>query len=291
MKKLFKIVGIIVLIIFLLIIGFGFYTYKTNPTIKAMVNNDESKLYYFPRKDMRDMSHLAFTEKSLPVADSVKIQTYFFKAATSTPKANIFLVHGAGGNVTYYQDLIQTLIKGNYNVYTVDWRGYGKSVGSPNYKGVMQDTQVAFKDFINLTQSDSLKKLVYGMSLGGQMAVKIVSENQNLIDALVLEGSFSSAQNIAIDYSPVSFLKQKAKESPQDFNQEYVAERDIKNIKNTPKLIIHSEVDKEVAFYHGQLIYDHAQEPKEFWKTRTKHITTLKELPQETIAKIDKLIL
>lgn len=290
MKKALKIGGIIILMLVVFSVGTGFYFYQTDPMIKAMVKNDESKLYYFPVKEMEEMNDLKYSEKVLSVEDSLDIYTYYFEPTTKVSKGNIFFIHGAGGNVSKYKVLIKPLVENGYGVYAVDWRGYGNSTGKPSYKGVLKDTEVAFADFKNKTESDSLKTIVYGTSLGGQLAVKITADNQHEIDALVLDGSIQSAQQMAIDYAPVDFLKEKARNNPENFNQDYVAIRDIKEISNTPKLIIHSQSDRDVSFIQGENLYNAAMEPKEFWITDTRHIMTLKEHPDEAIQKIDELI-
>ncbi|MDR2918418.1 MAG: lysophospholipase [Tannerella sp.] len=249
---------------------------------------NESKMFYRPSRIFEDMSDLVFEEKAIDVGAGVTVYTYFFKS--KMPKANIFLVHGNGGNVSTYKDMTKTLVAGNYNVYVVDWRGYGKSTGYPEYKGVLMDTEAAFDDFISQVGSDSLKKIVYGMSLGGQIATKLVSDRQHDVDALILDGSLSSAQNLAADFMPAGFIRNSMEKNTSLFNQDYVAERDIKDIVNVPKLIIHSETDQVVLFYHGERIFENAGEPKFFWKTNTDHIMTLVELPDETIRKIDDLL-
>lgn len=76
----------------------------------------------------------------------------------------------------------------------------------------------------------------------------------------------------------------------EDYHQEYVAVRDIADIEDMPKLIIHSKSDRAVPFKRGQSLFDAAQEPKELWKTDTEHIQTLQNLTMETIEKIEALI-
>lgn len=260
---------------------------KSTSSIGKSIYN-ESKMFYRPSRIFEDMSDLVFEEKAIDMGEGVIIYTYFFKG--KMPKANVFLVHGNGGNVSTYKDMIKTLVAGSYNVYVVDWRGYGKSTGYPEYKGVLMDTEAAFDDFISQVGSDSLKKIVYGMSLGGQIATKLVSDRQHDVDALILDGSLSSAQNLAADFMPAGFIRNSMEKNASLFNQDYVAERDIKNIVNVPKLIIHSETDQVVLFYHGLRIFENADEPKFFWKTNTDHIMTLVELPDETMQRIDDLL-
>lgn len=289
MRKTLRFIGLTFLVLIIIGIGIGIYFYNSDPMIKAIVNNDESKLFYFPLKEMKNMDELNYSENILTVEDTLKIHTYEFKT-NETKIANIFFIHGAGGNVSTYKDLIKPLVENGFEVYALDWRGYGKSTGTPNYKGVMKDTQVAFKDFLNKTTTDSLKTIVYGMSLGGPIAIKITKDNQNKIDALILDGTVESAQSLAIDYAPIDFLKEKAKKSPEKFNQDYVGIRDIAQIENIPKLIIHSRIDKDVPFIRGKNVYDSAKEPKVFWETETEHIMTLKDLTDEAIIKIKEQV-
>ncbi len=250
---------------------------------------NEAKMFYKPSREFEEMDDLLFEEKPIDVENGITIHNYYFKC--DSPKANIFLIHGNGGNVSAYKSMINTLVAGRYNICAVDWRGYGKSTGKPDYKGVLKDTQAAFDDFIASTRSDSLKTIVYGMSLGGQIATKLVSARQDETDGLVLDGCLSSALNLTLDFIPTFILRNNVRSNADVFNQEYVAEKDIKSIENIPKLIIHSETDNVVLFYHGERIFRNATEPKFFWKTDTEHIRTLDEFPDEAIKKIDQLLI
>lgn len=285
--KILKIIGLILLLGLVGIIGSGVYFYKTNPIFEGIVKNDESKLFYFPSKEMLPFKDLQHFEKVLKVNDSINIYTYVFKPKQQT-NSKIFFIHGGGGNVSTYQDMIKPLVENGFEVYAFDWRGFGKSYGIPNYRGVLEDTEVAFNDFLNSETNENFKIVVYGMSLGGQLAVKITKENQSKVNLLVLDCSIESAQTLAMDYSPISFLKEKAKNSPKDFNQDYVAVQDIKYIKNVPKIIIQGKNDKIVPVNRGKNLYNSAKMPKIYWETNTEHIMTLIDLPKETTERIKK---
>jgi len=284
MKKLIKIIAVLLI----LIIAYGIYKYQSDPYISALINNDESFLFYRPSSEIQSMDDLNYTEAVLTVEDSIKVHTYLFKPKTEV-KANIFLIRGNSGNTSQGKELIKPLIDNGFKVYSIDWRGYGKSSGIPNYKGVMKDTQAAFVDFLSQTKNDSVKTIVYGMSLGGQLAVKLTKDNQNKIDALVLDGALESAHSFITDNFREFYLQSFTK-NPENYNQEYVAIRDITDIKNIPKLIIHSTEDRAVPFQRGQNLFAKAKEPKMFWETNTGHIKTLTDLPEELIEKLNALI-
>jgi len=289
MKKVIRISGITLLTLIVLATSYGIYKYQTDDVLRAMINNDEAKLMYNPTKKIHSLFAFNFEEIRVKVNDSINVYSYYLKP-NQKPKGNIFFVHGGGRNATYWVKMFEPLIDDGFAVYAADWRGAGKSKGSPNYVAVLEDMEACFKDFKKKTQLDSVKTIVYGTSVGGQLAVKIAKDNQEKINVLIVDGSLASAQQIAIDYAPFSFLKERAKKQPKRFNQLYVGYRDISDIKNMKKLIIHSVNDQVVPFHHGKSLYDNAKEPKEFWKTETAHITTLKDLPNQTIERLNKLI-
>lgn len=288
MKRTLKITTRVILIFFILIAAYAIYTYQTDTFVKALVQNNESALFYRPSTEMKSMQGLKYTEHQIEVEESVSIYSYEFKPTTA-PKAHIFLVRGNSGNISHYVNSITPLVNNGFHVHTLDWRGYGKSTGVPNYKGILKDTQAAFADFLSRTANDSIKAIVYGMSLGGQVAVKIAKDNQTSVDALILDGSLASAYGFIADNVEGSILSIFMKNSA-DYNQEYIAVRDIAAIENMPKLIIHSTVDRAVPFERGKSIFDAAKTPKELWETNTAHIKTLEDLTKETVEKIDALI-
>lgn len=288
MQKPIKIIIRSILILVILVISYGLFIYISNPYIKALVQNNESKLFYRPSIEIEPLNDFDYSEHILTLDDSIKIHSYIFNP-TSEAKANIFLVRGNSGNTSQGQELIKPLVDNGFRVYSTDWRGYGKSNGVPNYKGVMKDTETAFADFLNRTKNDSIKTIVYGMSLGGQLAVKLTKENQTKVDALVLDGSLESAHSFITDNFRAFYLKSFT-ENAEDYNQDYVAIRDIAEIKNIPKLIIQSAKDRAVPFERGQNIFNAAKEPKLFWETHTEHIRTIPELTEELNLRLIELI-
>lgn len=276
------------LILLAIILGYVAYIYISDPWAERLLNNDESAMFYRPSKEMEDMSDMKYSEQILTVEDSIKIHYYTFEPKFEN-KANIFLIRGNSGNVSTFKNSIETLTDNGFKVYTTDWRGYGKSNGIPNYGGIMKDSEIAFKNFLKMTDKDSLKTIVYGMSLGGQPAVKITKDNQKEIDLLVLDGSLESAHSFITDNFNGTILQPLIKK-PEKYNQEYVAIKDIAKIKNIPKLIIHSKIDRAVPIERGRNLFKAAKEPKEFWETDTEHIQTLNEMPEELIEKIERKI-
>ena len=74
MKKTLKIIGWTILSTLVLVLGYGTYIYQSSPWLKAVVNNDESKIFYRPVKEMKDMGSLEYSENVLKIEDSAPEQ-------------------------------------------------------------------------------------------------------------------------------------------------------------------------------------------------------------------------
>lgn len=94
----------------------------------------------------------------------------------------------------------------NCKVLMLEYRGYGLSTGNPNEPGLVIDAQTGL-DYIR--NREDLKYdgiLLYGQSLGGAVAIDLVSKNQDEGDirGLVLENTFLSIQKMIPSAMPVA---------------------------------------------------------------------------------------
>lgn len=290
MRKLLKVLAWGMLGIVLLTGGFGVYLYQTNDFVRAVVKGDESRLFYFPVTDMRDMGAVPHEEIPLEVAEDVTIYSYFFRPAAGDPRATVFFLHGSGGNVSRYLPAIRPLVESGFQVYAVDWRGFGKSGGRPTHVNVLADSKLAFADMLAREEVQSTPVVVLGQSLGGQVAVGLTKDLEEQVAALVLDGSVASFPSVAADNAPLEFLRQRAEQHPEEFHQPYTAAEDIRAISATPKLIIQSRDDTNVHPRRGQQLFANAREPKHFWQTEGKHIHTLMNYPEEAARRIGQLL-
>lgn len=74
----------------------------------------------------------------------------------------------------------------------LSYRGYGKSEGTPNEKGLKIDAQTML-DFVR--EHEILKHtplIAYGQSIGGAVAIDLVSRNEDSFSGLMIENTFLS---------------------------------------------------------------------------------------------------
>lgn len=240
--------------------------------------------FYFPSKEWNKIENIEYDEMFFEI-DSVKLNAILLKPETD-PKATIIFYHGAGGNISTYTNITKPLVLAGYQVFMPDFRGYGKSTGIPTHLNIAQDAQIIFDKIIEKENFERLPIIIYGASMGTQIATKIAKDNQSKIAGLILDGALSSFTDIALLSVPAEQRQMIA----QYVTSPYSAKNDIKDINNLPKLIIHSKEDKSVPFTQGETVYNNASEPKEFWVYEGTHLEAAIKYPKLFIQKINSLV-
>ena len=88
----------------------------------------------------------------------------------------------------------------NYDVFILDYRGYGKSEGSiKSQRQLFQDIQTAYDDLINIYNEDSV--IVLGYSIGTGLASKIASENNPKL--LILQAPYYNLKDVMRHLYPI----------------------------------------------------------------------------------------
>jgi len=180
----------------------------------------------------------------------------------------VLYFHGSGYNVTFYSQFVAPMVEAGYQVYMVDFRGYGKSTGTPLHTNVAADAPVVLARVKALPQVQDQTLWVYGTSLGSQVAAHLTRQHASEIDALVLDGPMASFTDIAATTAPAE---------QQDMIRQYVtspyaAKEDVKYLEETPLLVIGSEEDSSVPFAQIQEVYDQATGPKLLWVYEGEHL-------------------
>lgn len=239
--------------------------------------------FYQPSKDMQPLQFSNIEEISFPV-DTETITAIFLKPKIKNPKKTILFFHGANGNVSTYQYITKPLVENGFQVVMVDFRGYGKSTGTPTHQNVASDGQKIFDFLLSKPEMINTKVYIYGASLGSQISAHLARNNKDKISGLIIDGGMSSFADVAAVYAPQykDYISQMLKDV-------YSAKEDIKFTEGLPKLFIYSKNDSTIPFSHGEEIYKNASEPKIFLENTAEHIQGLKDEPAEILKAINNL--
>ena len=141
----------------------------------------------------------------IPTPDGEELHAFHIRPANSQHARNltILMFHGNAGNIGYRIPIAKILANEiGCSVFMLQYRGYGRSTGNPDEKGLKIDAQTGL-DF--LRSNDELKGkniIIYGQSLGGAVGINLVAQNQEQGDiaGLILENTFTSIRKLIPRY-------------------------------------------------------------------------------------------
>ena len=111
------------------------------------------QMFYYPDNKVygTPAEHgLKFEEVTFHSKDGTKLSGWFVPAK-GDPKGTVIHFHGNAQNMTAHFDFVSWLPSEGFNLFVFDYRGYGKSAGKPNRKGVYEDSLAAV-DYVRSRQ-------------------------------------------------------------------------------------------------------------------------------------------
>ncbi|HTF18300.1 MAG TPA: alpha/beta fold hydrolase [Chryseolinea sp.] len=201
----------------------------------------QEKLIFFPQKldkNYRFDFDQNFEEINVKTLDGLFLHGLLFKADSS--KGVIFYLHGNAGSLASWGHVAKTYTRLNYDVFMLDYRGYGKSEGSIRGQDeLFQDVQAAYDVVKERYQEDRI--VVLGYSIGTGPASKVASTNHPKL--LILQAPYFSLIDLmrhTYRIIPTSILKYKLE------TNEYVKKCTM------PIVIFHGNEDS-VIYYESSI--------------------------------------
>lgn len=190
-------------------------------------------------------------EATFEAQDGTRLHGWFIDHPN--PRGTLLYFHGNAENVSYLGPLLE-LLNQRYGlqVLAFDYRGYGKSAGSPNEPpGIYLDSQAALGWLNQRTNTQPADIVLFGRSIGGAVAVQLAATRG--CKALVLENTFTSmpdAAAVQFPWLPVRWI----------MRNRYPSIRNIRNCKQ-PLLQAHGTADTIIPFEIGKRLFDASPSP------------------------------
>jgi fermentation-respiration switch protein FrsA (DUF1100 family) len=169
------------------------------------------------------------------------------------PRAAILHLHGNAGNLSHRAAVAELLHdRLGASVLLLDYRGYGRSEGTPTLLGLLRDARAARAHLAEREQIDEKQVVLVGESLGGAVAVDLAAEDG--AKGLVLESTFSSLRDVANAHYPeflVSVLVADKLNSAAKIAR-----------YQGPLLQVHGNADQVAPLVSAQRLFAAASEPK-----------------------------
>lgn len=187
-----------------------------------------------------------FEDVYFAAADGTKLHGWMIPYHDS--QRYILYCHGNAENVACVGNGVAKLMGAamKANVFVYDYRGFGKSAGSPTEAGIKMDTDAAMDWLCARFGIVPTDIIVEGFSIGGGPAVYIGMKRG--AKGMVLQRTFSSLPDVAAQkhpWAPVRWLMQNRFDSAQAISQ-----------YQGPLLQSHGAADKVVPFKFGKKLYE-----------------------------------
>jgi uncharacterized protein len=204
-------------------------------------------------QDWKARSGLPLEDIWFQSSDGTKLFGWYVENAATS--AVVLWCHGNAGNIINRLENLRELYRIGLSVFIFDYRGYGRSHGSPSEEGLYQDALGAY-DYLTRTRMIRPERIViFGRSLGATVAAEVAS--QKPAAGLILESPFPSIEALAkYHYGglPVHWL----------LGAEFRLIDRLPQL-SLPKLIIHGDQDDIIPLELGRQVFEAAKPPKSFY--------------------------
>ncbi|SES74618.1 hypothetical protein SAMN05216326_10321 [Nitrosomonas marina] len=236
----------------------------------------QSHLVYFPhigREMIATPGQIGLSYETVEIItdDGETLHGWFVPAPDAT--GTVLFLHGNAGNISHRLDYLTMFRAFGLNTLIFDYRGYGKSSGTPSESGTYADADAAWQYLTGIKGVRPDRVVLYGESLGGAIAARLAADNNPAI--LVLASTFTSVPDLAETIYPFLPVRLIAR-------FEYNTLAYLKSV-SCPVFVAHSPDDDIVPFSHGQRLYQAAAEPKHFLALSDGHNDGFIAMRQEWI--------
>ncbi len=135
-----------------------------------------------------------FFEQKNSDGKEVLINTLYFKTTTAPRKGFVFYLHGNSDNMQRHAHCAADFTHKGYDLFMMDYRGFGKSRGKCSEEAYHQDVQWIFEEVKTKYQLQNAEIIIYGRSLGTGMASYLASNNA--ARCLVLEAPYYNIADV-----------------------------------------------------------------------------------------------
>jgi hypothetical protein len=224
----------------------------------------QERQVYFPSTVLAatpDQSGLPYEDVHIPSAGGVRLHGWYLPAPPDGRGKTLLFFHGNAGNISHRLASLAIFHRLGLATLIIDYRGYGRSEGSPSEVGTYRDAAAAWR---HLTADRGVPPediVLFGRSLGAAIAAHQAARTPPA--GLILESAFTSVPDVAEELYPFLPVRWLAR-------IRYDTAGDLARVER-PVLIAHSREDEIIPYAHAEALYRVAPGPKTLLTLQGSH--------------------
>ena len=205
-------------------------------------------------------------------------KSWAFKLLAEDPESRLIIYcHGNAGNVAqgYRTDTYRAITAGasaKIHIMTVDYRGYGKSTGSPDQAGLVTDGISLIKFAMEVARIPPERIVILGQSLGTAVSTAVAEhfahEDAVEFKSLILCAAFSDVPTLMSTYAIGGLIPILSPLRPYPFLSQFFAKRIqetwltherlaslVRKSRNVNIHLIHATNDYDIPWSHSDTLF------------------------------------
>ena len=240
----------------------------------------QEKILFRPQKLALEHQYnfsIPYKEINLRVTDSRNLGIVQFTVPDSLCKGVVLYFHGNRRNIERYAPYATQFTRNNYEIWMMDYPGYGKSNGERSEQGFYDDAMEFYKMARARFSKDSI--IIYGKSMGTGIAAQLASQKD--CKRLILETPYYDFPSVIQHYFPIY---------PMDMLLHYkLPTHEYLERVAAPITILHGTDDGVITHSNAERLIPYLRKTDEFISIKKGSHNDLFEFPQCT-KKLDSLL-
>jgi len=199
---------------------------------------------FYPRRNWTSTPEGA-EEHTIRVEEGVSLSCRFFPVGPASP--TILFFYGNGETAVEYDDIAPLYTQIGVNFFVADYRGYGRSGGSPTFTTMLSDARKALEALRIILRASQYGSRIFvmGRSMGRHPAFELAANSADDLTGLIVESGRPSLGQFVYGL-----------DTPEAERLEAAYQDKVRSI-NIPVLVIHGEMDtlapvqQAVNMYHS----------------------------------------
>lgn len=216
----------------------------------------QGRIVFYPTRDISvtpEEVGIAAEDVFVEVIFGERVHGWYAPPPDETAPVVLFC-HGNAGNISHRLETLRFLTDLGAGVLLFDYRGYGRSDGSPGEREAYADATACYEWLAGEQGVGAGRIVIFGRSLGGAVAVDLATRMP--CRGVVVESSFTSIDDMSrkmFRFMPVRWF----------LRYSFASVEKIGNVR-CPVLVTHSPEDDLIPFEMGRTLFEAARPPKRF---------------------------